>query len=239
MTGEELLALDDDHFAATWFRMSDSDRAALAPVDRAAGIRRYVQLSGGGRGLEQRRPKINGAARVNSGVHAETVRTLPHVETAAALLKREMPAPEKLCDPWCVEGLCIIAGRPKLGKTTLLRQKAAALAEGASLWGSLCERATVLFLSLEEGARLMRRKLELATFPEAALENIRLVYEWPRGLGPARFRGRAAVGSRAGAVAVHLGLELHAGPRPTRPRTRAAGRGRPDRITERRHDDDD
>jgi len=108
-------------------------------------------------------------------------RPLPIGETALELIERNLPEPIKQCDPWAVEGLNLIAGRPKLGKTTLERQKLAAMAEGVSFFGSPCERCTGLFLSLEEGERLTRQKFIKADFPMAALERIRVFYEWPRG----------------------------------------------------------
>ena len=59
MPDEKILALDDDHFVEAWYDLTDADRAALPSGVRSAAIRRYVLISGGGRGLEQRGPKIN------------------------------------------------------------------------------------------------------------------------------------------------------------------------------------
>lgn len=110
------------------------------------------------------------------------LRQIPPGETAFALLERELPEPVKLCDPWAIEGLNLIAGRPKLGKTTLLRQKMAALAAGAEFLDSKFNQSAVAAsLTLEEGERLTKAKFKLANFPEAALAGIRLFYEWPRG----------------------------------------------------------
>src|SRR5262249_22140094 len=53
---------------------------------------------------------------------------LPKPTIALELMERDMPAIQYLRDPWIAEGLNIMAGRPKLGKTTLLRQKLAAVA---------------------------------------------------------------------------------------------------------------
>ena len=107
---------------------------------------------------------------------------IPEGESAFALLERNIPEPVKLCDPWAVEGTNIIAGRPKLGKTTLERQKLAAAAEGGNFLDSkFANSCKCAFLSLEEGELLCRAKFKLAGFPDDALGSIQLFFEWPRG----------------------------------------------------------
>ena len=108
-------------------------------------------------------------------------RNLPSGEAVLGLLERDMPPVTYLCDPWIAEGLHLIASRPKLGKSTLLRQELASVAGGDSLFGSSCQQATAVFLSLEEGDRLTRRKFELASYPEAAMASIIVHFQWPRG----------------------------------------------------------
>lgn len=88
----------------------------------------------------------------------------------------------RLCDPWATEGVNILAGRPKLGKTTLERQKLAAAAIGGPFLDSkFKEPCRSAFLSLEEGELLCRTKLKKACFNELALASIQLHFEWPRG----------------------------------------------------------
>jgi hypothetical protein len=107
---------------------------------------------------------------------------VPKGESAYALTERDIPEPVRLCDPWAVEGVNIIAGRPKLGKTTLERQKLAAAAVGADFLDSKFPNPVYCaFLSLEEGELLCRAKFRMAGFPEAALAGIQLFFEWPRG----------------------------------------------------------
>ena len=107
---------------------------------------------------------------------------IPEGESAFALIERDIPSPVKLCDPWAVEGLNLIAGRPKLGKTTLERQKMAAAATGgAFLDSAFVDSCKCAFLSLEEGELLCREKFKKANFNEIALASIQLFFEWPRG----------------------------------------------------------
>lgn len=98
-----------------------------------------------------------------------------------ALLALELPEVHYLCRPWIPEGVTILAGRPKIGKTTLLRQVAVSSASGADLWGSSCTQTEVLFLSLEEGQKLMRRKLILAGYTGPQLRRILFHWKWRHG----------------------------------------------------------
>lgn len=108
-----------------------------------------------------------------------------------ALLALDLPEAQYLCRPWIPEGVTILAGRPKVGKTTLLRQVAVSVADGAALWGSPCAKAEVLFLSLEEGQKLMRRKLLLAGYSGKQVRCIRFRWKWrPGAEGVADIRER-------------------------------------------------
>ena len=106
----------------------------------------------------------------------------PVGESAFSLLERDLPAPVRLCDPWATEGVNIIAGRPKLGKTTLERQKlAAAATAGPFLDSTFPNSVKCAFLSLEEGERLCKHKFTKAGLNEHALSGIELFFEWRRG----------------------------------------------------------
>lgn len=100
-----------------------------------------------------------------------------------ALLALDLPETHYLCRPWIPEGVTILAGRPKVGKTTLLRQIAVCASDGAPLWGKPCAQTEVLFLSLEEGRKLMRKKLMLAGYSGAQLRRIRFHWQWRTGVG--------------------------------------------------------
>lgn len=102
-------------------------------------------------------------------------------ESALALLLQCDEAVDHLCDPWASEGLCLIAGKPKLGKTTLVRQKLYAAASGGQFLGERVEQCECLFLSLEEGRRLLRKKLHAQGLSNEALARIDVKYKWPRG----------------------------------------------------------
>ncbi len=123
---------------------------------------------------------------------------IPAGESAFALLERNIPEPVKLCDPWAIEGVNIIAGRPKLGKTTLERQKMAAAATGGDFLDSkFTNPVKCAFLSLEEGELLCRAKFKMAGFADDALAGIQLFFDWPRGISGVELLDRYLTEQRA------------------------------------------
>ena len=117
---------------------------------------------------------------------------------AEALVDADMADPLFIARPWVPEGVTLVVGRPKIGKTTLLRQLAAAANVGGQFFTADCRPARVLFLSLEESERLMRIKLRGMRLAAGTLAGIDLRFEWPRG--------------QYGAERVHQWAERHVRP---------------------------
>jgi len=123
------------------------------------------------------KPKANG----DGSPHQPEV-PIPQGESAFSLVERDIPEPVRLCDPWATEGVNIIAGRPKLGKTTLERQKmAAAVSAGPFLDSQFDKPCLCAFLSLEEGDVIARSKFIKAGYGETALAGIQIHFSWERG----------------------------------------------------------
>jgi hypothetical protein len=81
------------------------------------------------------------------------------------------------------EGLTVLAGRPKQGKTTLAMNIADAVARDGLALGKLqCRRCHVLFLALEDNKRRLpkRRRMMLAAEQLAPVLDLRFELEWPR-----------------------------------------------------------
>jgi len=131
--------------------------------------------------LAQKTPIEMPPKKGNGHTYEDVEYDLPRPATALELMERDMPPIAYLREPWIAEGLNILAGRPKLGKTTLLRQKLAAVAGGAAFFNAHGPQAAALFLCLEEGDRLARKKFELAGFADAALASILVYFKWRRG----------------------------------------------------------
>lgn len=114
--------------------------------------------------------KINGTGRV-----------LPTGTSGSALISTIFPKIDTLCEPWLPEGVTILAGPPKTGKSTLARQITRAVGTGGDLWGRRCRSAAVAYLSLEEGERLMQKKLRAAGTTAEELAKVTFHWTWRRG----------------------------------------------------------
>lgn len=124
---------------------------------------------------ERRAPKANGNSK-------KPEPWKPTVTRGNALMVKTMPEISFLCSPWIPEGVMLLAGRPKLGKTSIARQWSASVTNGWSLWGKPCSRHAVLVLSLEEGEKLMRRKLVAARYTPQELADVHLAFNWRQGI---------------------------------------------------------
>lgn len=100
---------------------------------------------------------------------------------AADLLEQPMAEPNYVVRSIVPEGVTLWCGRPKLGKTTMLRQLAHQANIGGTFLGEPCTASEVWFLSLEEGERVMRKKLAQTCPNVAELRGVRLEFEWPQG----------------------------------------------------------
>lgn len=169
MTTEALSSVDDDDgFVNAWASLDAETRAALPTAEREKCRRRYNKLMG----------KIMARPRAD----AEREAWRPIWVRGSALLEAKLPEIQFRCSPWIPEGVMIIAGRPKLGKTSVARQWAVCVANGLDLWGRPCAASPVLFLSLEEGEKLMRRKLLAAGYDGGVTRNIFLSFQWRQGV---------------------------------------------------------
>ena len=63
-------------------------------------------------------------------------------------------------EPYLVEGLTILGGRPKLGKSWMAFDFAVAVATGGHALGSIrCDQGDVLYLALEDNQRRLQTRL--------------------------------------------------------------------------------
>lgn len=79
---------------------------------------------------------------------------------AASLLTMTFPPIRYVVEGYVVEGLTVLGGRPKLGKSWLALDFAIAVATGGRAIGSIqCEQGDVLYLALEDNLRRIQSRL--------------------------------------------------------------------------------
>jgi len=86
--------------------------------------------------------------------------------TAAELYAADFAPPRMVVDGLLPTGLTILAGRPKLGKSWLALQIAAAVGKSGAVFGLPAKRGRVLFLALEDTPSRLSDRLRKQQIPE-------------------------------------------------------------------------
>ena len=86
--------------------------------------------------------------------------------TVADLMKKELPPLEEIIPRILPEGLAVLSGKPKTGKSYLVMEWALAIAQGGYAMGDpekklKCKPGSVLYLALEGNERLLKERLRL------------------------------------------------------------------------------
>ena len=86
--------------------------------------------------------------------------------TVADLMKKELPPLEEIIPRILPEGLAVLSGKPKTGKSYLVMEWALAIAQGGYAMGDpekklKCKPGSVLYLALEGNERLLKERLSL------------------------------------------------------------------------------
>jgi hypothetical protein len=103
------------------------------------------------------------------------------VLSATDLLGREFPEPRAAVPGVLSEGVSILAGKPKLGKSWIGIDLANAVASGGLALGQIqVERGEVLFLALEDGWRRLQDRLRTTLSGEDTPPGLFFAVEWPR-----------------------------------------------------------
>jgi RecA-family ATPase len=84
---------------------------------------------------------------------------------AETLLGLDFPPVSYVVDGYIAEGLTILAGRPKLGKSWLALGFCIAVATGGTVLGADCEEGDVVYLALEDNRRRLKERLQVVLTP--------------------------------------------------------------------------
>jgi hypothetical protein len=100
----------------------------------------------------------------------------------ASDLQHKQFAPVRYIVPGIItQGLTILGGRPKLGKSWLCLGAALAVAEGGYVLGSFCQPGDVAYFALEDTQRRLQSRMWKVRGKEPWPSNLELFVELPRG----------------------------------------------------------
>jgi RecA-family ATPase len=85
---------------------------------------------------------------------------------AQSLMAMEFAPVDYVVDGYVAEGLTILAGRPKLGKSWLALGMCVAVATGGQVLGVDCEQGDALYMALEDNRRRLQDRLGVVLYPE-------------------------------------------------------------------------
>jgi AAA domain len=84
----------------------------------------------------------------------------PRTFTAATLQQMEFPPVQYAVEGFVAEGLTLLAGKPKIGKSWMALEFAIAVSSGGNALGEIkCDRGTVLYCALEDNPRRLQRRM--------------------------------------------------------------------------------
>ncbi len=105
----------------------------------------------------------------------------PKAYSARWLVEHEQEAPHQIVSGLVTEGLALLAGKPKSGKSHLAMQLAINVARGEpSIAGYKTDRCTVLYLDLEQSLRAIRHRLVSVLGGEEPPMGLYFSADWPR-----------------------------------------------------------
>ncbi len=100
--------------------------------------------------------------------------------TAAELVAMDLPEPRWSVPGVWPEGVVLLAGKSKLGKSWLVLDASIAIARGGKAWGRYqVEQGDVLYLALEDSKRRLKDRLE-ALCEGRAPKRLHITTQWPR-----------------------------------------------------------
>ena len=117
------------------------------------------------------------ACRHTSGVAVSR----PEPQTATDLLAEAIPPPAPIVDNLIHEGMLLLGGKSKRGKSWLMLDLALSVATGKRVWGHfpVDEPQPVLYLALEDGKARIQRRLRAIQPDLSAADNLHLLYDFP------------------------------------------------------------
>jgi hypothetical protein len=129
---------------------------------------------------EDRTEERGESSRRSSAADAVQPPWRPTVQSARALMDKDLPPVRWAVRNLIAEGVTILAAKPKRGKTVLMLNISWSVAAGVPALGQMeTEQGDVLYLALEDNERRMQRRLRQMLPPGRSMpEGFDLVYQW-------------------------------------------------------------
>lgn len=108
-----------------------------------------------------------------SRIHAE-----PLIHDASTLYEKNIPDLIYTVGNLYPEGVALLAGRPKIGKSFHMCQLCVAVARGDEFLGRPTRKSKVLYISFEDSERRLKKRL--CALPHTTEGSLRYALEWPR-----------------------------------------------------------
>jgi hypothetical protein len=106
---------------------------------------------------------------------------MPEGFTACDLMRCEFPEPKWIIPDILTEGLAILAGKPKTGKSWMALNLSVATSSGGRALGAFCvDKGVVLYLALEDTPRRLKSRLQQVLCGNMAPTGLHFMNEWPR-----------------------------------------------------------
>jgi len=107
--------------------------------------------------------------------------SVPTTTTAAELMDKELPPVKWAVAGVLPEGVAILAGKPKMGKSWLALGLCVSVAAGGYALGKIpAECGGALYLGLEDQERRLQRRLKKILAGDAAPGGLEVAWSWPR-----------------------------------------------------------
>ena len=104
---------------------------------------------------------------------------VPEYYTAYELMQQDFPEPVWIIPGILPEGLAILAGKPKIGKSWMVLNFAIAVASGGKALGEIdVTKGTVFYLSLEDNPRRLKSRINIVLPCATAPKNLHLPMSW-------------------------------------------------------------
>ena len=105
----------------------------------------------------------------------------PDPQTGTALLAEAIPPPAPIVDDLIHEGMLLLGGKSKRGKSWLMLDLALSVATGKPVWGHFPveEPQPVLYLALEDGKARIQKRLRAIQPDISVADNLHLLYDFP------------------------------------------------------------